>query len=111
MGLHSQLEKKFTRASFSGALRVLPQRKPGCVEAGRLETASDRTARTEEAAIMHQKAAENEIVNSLAMLREVVHSPGQPLDAETRAFFEPCFGHDLSQVRVHADAKAAEASA
>lgn len=27
--------------------------------------------------------------------------PGQPLDAATRTFFEPRFGHDFSRVRVH----------
>ncbi len=37
---------------------------------------------------------------------EVLRSPGQPLDAATRAFFEPRFGHDFSGVRVHTDAKA-----
>lgn len=36
---------------------------------------------------------------------------GQPLDTEARAFMEPRFGHDFSQVRVHADAPAAEAAA
>jgi Domain of unknown function (DUF4157) len=39
---------------------------------------------------------------------EVLHSPGQPLDAATRAFMEPRFGHDFSQVRVHANERAAE---
>ena len=37
-------------------------------------------------------------------------APGQPLAAETRAFFEPRFGHDFSGVRVHTGA-AAEQSA
>ena len=32
---------------------------------------------------------------------------GQSLPRATRAFFEPRFGHDFSQVRVHADARAA----
>lgn len=36
--------------------------------------------------------------------------PGQPLDTATRAFFEPRFGHDFSHVRVHSDARAAEAA-
>ncbi|HSN05089.1 MAG TPA: DUF4157 domain-containing protein [Nitrospira sp.] len=36
--------------------------------------------------------------------------PGRPLDAATRAFFEPRFGHDFSRVRVHTGA-AAEQSA
>lgn len=35
---------------------------------------------------------------------------GQPLDRETRAFMEPRFGHDFSQVRVHTDAKATESA-
>jgi Domain of unknown function (DUF4157) len=32
------------------------------------------------------------------IVHEVLRSPGQPLDPETRAFFEPRFGHDLSLV-------------
>jgi hypothetical protein len=40
------------------------------------------------------------------IVHEVLRSPGQPLDAETRAFMEPRFGHDFSQVRVHTDDKA-----
>ena len=35
---------------------------------------------------------------------------GQPLPLSERAFFEPRFGQDFSQVRVHADAAAAERS-
>jgi Domain of unknown function (DUF4157) len=41
---------------------------------------------------------------------EVLRSPGQPLDAETRAFFEPRFGHDFSQVRIHNEANAITSS-
>src|SRR5262249_42134278 len=35
---------------------------------------------------------------------------GQPLDATTRAFMEPRFGHDFSHVRVHTDGRAAESA-
>jgi len=42
--------------------------------------------------------------------QEVLHSPGQPLDAATRAFMEPCLGHDFSRVRVHTDTQAAEST-
>ena len=45
-----------------------------------------------------------------AIVREVLDSPGQPLGAVARAFFEPRFGHDLSRVRVHTDAIAAESA-
>jgi hypothetical protein len=37
-------------------------------------------------------------------------SSGQPLDSTTRAIFETRFAHDFSRVRVHTDAKAAEAA-
>lgn len=40
----------------------------------------------------------------------VLAVPGQPLDPAIRGFMEPRFGHDFSQVRVHADV-AAERSA
>ncbi len=43
-------------------------------------------------------------------VHEVLRSPGQPLDATTRAFMEPHFGHDFSGVRVHTDVKAAESA-
>jgi hypothetical protein len=41
---------------------------------------------------------------------DVLRSPGQPLDRETRQLMEPRFGHDFSQVRVHTNAKAAESA-
>jgi hypothetical protein len=44
------------------------------------------------------------------IVHDVLNSPGQPLDAATRAFFEPRFGYDFSHVRVHAGSKAAESS-
>jgi hypothetical protein len=48
--------------------------------------------------------------NLPSLVHEVLRSPGQPLDEKTRAFMEPRFGHDFSQVRVHSGA-AAEQSA
>jgi peptidoglycan/xylan/chitin deacetylase (PgdA/CDA1 family) len=43
-------------------------------------------------------------------VHDVLRSPGQSLDAAIRAFFEPRFGHDFSQVRVHTDARAEESA-
>jgi len=43
-------------------------------------------------------------------VQEVLRAPGQPLDPAARAFMEPRFGHDFGQVRVHADARAAESA-
>jgi Domain of unknown function (DUF4157) len=41
------------------------------------------------------------------IVHEVLRSPGQALDAGTRAFMEPRFGFDFSGVRVHTDGRAA----
>jgi hypothetical protein len=44
------------------------------------------------------------------IVHQVLRSPGRPLDAATRAFFEPRFGHDFGGVRLHDDAAAAESA-
>jgi len=44
------------------------------------------------------------------IVHDVLRSPGQPLDAATRASMEPRFGHDFSKVRIHADARASESA-
>jgi hypothetical protein len=52
-----------------------------------------------------------EPINDISpIVRDVVRSPGQPLARDARAFMEPRFGQDFSQVRIHADAKAAESA-
>jgi hypothetical protein len=45
-----------------------------------------------------------------ARVDEALDSPGQSLDAATRAEMESRFGHDFANVRVHADATAADAA-
>jgi hypothetical protein len=44
------------------------------------------------------------------IVHEVLRSPGQPLDAATRATMEPRFGHDFGRVRVHTDTRATESA-
>ncbi len=44
------------------------------------------------------------------IVHEVLRSPGSPLDPATRAFFEPRFGRDLSEIRLHADSTSAESA-
>ena len=43
-------------------------------------------------------------------VREVLRSPGRPLDASSRAYFEPRFGQDFGGVQVHTDARAVESA-
>ena len=45
-----------------------------------------------------------------SIVYDVLRSPGQPLDPETRAIMEPQFGQDFSKVRVHTDTTAAASS-
>jgi hypothetical protein len=54
--------------------------------------------------------ASSHSMNVPSIVQEVLRTPGQPLDAETRAFFEPRFGRDFRQVRVHTDAQAIESA-
>jgi Domain of unknown function (DUF4157) len=54
------------------------------------------------------EAAANE---APGLVHKVLLAPGQPLDAVTRAFFEPRFGHDFSHVRIHTDTQAADSAA
>jgi hypothetical protein len=45
-----------------------------------------------------------------ASVHDAVSSPGHPLDAAARSYFEPRFGRDLSAIKVHTDAAAAESA-
>ncbi len=44
------------------------------------------------------------------MVHEVLRSPGQPLEDPMRKAMESRFGHDFSQVRVHADSRASDSA-
>jgi len=44
------------------------------------------------------------------IVHEVLRSPGQPLDEQTRTFMESRFGYNFGPVQVHTDDKAAESA-
>jgi uncharacterized protein DUF4157 len=46
-------------------------------------------------------------VNDAPVIHDGSRSAARPLDADTRAFMEPRFGHDFGHVRIHTDAEAA----
>lgn len=57
---------------------------------------------------IHRHASRSEAPAHVPQIvRRVLGSSGQPLDAATRAFFEPRFSRDFSDVRIHADTEAA----
>src|SRR6266699_2959863 len=89
---------------------ILLQRKCACgqhtISRGECEECSrNREGKLQRAAV---SSAPSNAVPSI--VHDVLNSPGRLLDAGTRAFMEPGFGHDFSQVRVHTDARAAESA-
>lgn len=49
-------------------------------------------------------------IEAPSIVHEALHSPSQPLEAETRAFMEPRVGRDLSSVRIHTGPRAADSA-
>ena len=92
------------KPAFSPVMRGLLQRKCACGGSAGSdgECESCRNKRLQSRASGH-----NELMSALPIVHEVLRSSGTPLDSQTRAHFEPRFGHDFGKVRVHADTKAA----
>ena len=64
----------------------------------------------EEEKLQKREAGQAAVGQAPASVYEVLRSPGQPLDAATRAYFEPRFGRDFSSVRVHIGPSAAQSA-
>jgi hypothetical protein len=102
--------------SVSVARRKLLQRKCACggepgqtneCESCRKKKLQGRSENLDRSSISYPPSSVSEVP---PIVHEVLRSPGQPLDAQTRAFMEPRFGHDFSRVRVHTDHDAAESA-
>lgn len=63
-------------------------------------------------AVAQRRAASGAASPTVApsIVHDVLNSPGRPLDAATRAFMEPRFGHDFSRVRVHSGSMAEQSA-
>lgn len=66
--------------------------------------------RKKKQSLQRRKVSGSEPASVPPIVHDVLRSPGQPLDTATRAFMEPRFGRDFSQVRVHTDTQAAESA-
>jgi hypothetical protein len=66
----------------------------------------------DDAALVQRKAASfaEEEGGVPPEVHDVVRAEGRPLDPETRAYFEPRFGRDFGQVRIHDDTRAANSA-
>lgn len=65
----------------------------------------------DEATLQRKAVADGPVPDAPSIVRDVTQSSGQSLDSQSRAFFEPRFGHDFSHVKVHTDQRAAESAA
>jgi Domain of unknown function (DUF4157) len=80
------------------------------------QVTSGHVWRTEDSPRGHAPQIQRHAVGPVAtndvppIVHEVLSSEGQPLDSATRGFFEPRFGYNFGQVRVHSDGKAAESA-
>lgn len=90
----------------------LVQRKCACggTPGPRGECEECRKKRVQRKATNPEVGTRNDSEEVPPIVYEVLRSPGQPLNAATRAFMEPRFGHDFSDVRVHTDSNAAESA-
>jgi outer membrane protein OmpA-like peptidoglycan-associated protein len=74
-------------------------------------TAECSECRKKREGMLQRAAITSSSVNDVPpIVHEILRSPGQPLDATTRAFMEPRFGHDFSSVKLHTDTRAAESA-
>lgn len=64
----------------------------------------------EEPVMLSRKAGATGAGEVPASVYSVIRSPGQPLPSPVRAFFEPHFGEDFSDVRVHTDRQAQQSA-
>ncbi|MFX0202898.1 MAG: DUF4157 domain-containing protein [Candidatus Hodarchaeota archaeon] len=57
--------------------------------------------------VLRKAVTNGKLIEIPPIVHNVLRSPGQPLAPSIRYYFEPRFGHDFSNVRVHADDHAA----
>jgi hypothetical protein len=83
------------------------QRKCSCAASGKCAKCQEKEDRKEEKALQRSPEGPAPADKAPPIVHDVLSTPGEPLDRNTREFFEPRFGYDLSRVRIHTDHKAA----
>jgi hypothetical protein len=83
-----------------------------CESCRNMRLAASRSAGgRQSAASLQRKAVHPTRTDSVPpSVRNVLGSPGKPLDSSTRGFFEPRLGQDFSRVRVHSDPLAGDSA-
>ena len=107
-----------TRLTTHAPISTTPQQSPGLLLQRKCAGCGNHTggggcsgcAKKEQDKLQRRAAGIETMTEIPPIVNDVLNSPGQPLDTATRAFMEPRFQHDFSQVRVHADVTAAESA-
>jgi outer membrane protein OmpA-like peptidoglycan-associated protein len=87
------------------SLHPAVQRKCSCDGEG-----GEYTASREEKKLQRSASGSPALQTAPPSVDATLRSPGQPLDAATRAFMEPRFGRDFGQTRLHFDGQAAQSA-
>ncbi len=104
-----QTQTNFTpKSTFSPLRSGLLQRKCAC--GSHMIAGGECSECRKEPAVLQRQPITQTRPAVPAIVGQVLHSTGQPLDATTRAFMESRFGHDFSRVRIHRDAPAGESA-
>lgn len=94
-------------SSFGAIRSGLLQRKCAC---GGTPGPDGECAACRKQRLQRQAGGQTTPATAPPIVADALRSSGQPLDATTRAFMEPRFGHDFGQVRVHTGAQADESA-
>src|SRR5262245_41568044 len=111
--MNRQLQTRTNTVSPSAFTSILSgplQRKCACGSHAMSCGECEACGKNREGMLQRKATDSSEMNEAPPIVYEALNSPGQPLDAETRGFFEPRFGRDFSNVRVHTDTKAAESA-
>jgi hypothetical protein len=107
------------RCPFGGACHTCPTHVQATLTIGQpgdaFEQEADRVAheviQAPKASPVHPSTSSNVLTSDgPSIVQQVQHASGYPLGPATRAFFEPRFGYDFGQVRLHTDGQASESA-
>ena len=107
-----------TRCPYGGACHACPARvqrkmaisEPDDIHEQKANRVAGQILQLPAPQVQRRAASQNASTVAPPIVHEVLRSPGQALDAETRAYMEPRFGYDFRGMRVHTDARAAESA-
>jgi hypothetical protein len=74
------------------------------------EGCKSQAMRLQRASAVASEAATTGTMTAPTIVHDVLNSPGRPLDAGTRRFMEPRFGHDFGGIRIHTGGQAVESA-